>query len=74
MNPPPAIVNALTVAAVLAVIYAVSIFAYLQGFEHGQLHPACQEDEVLAVQQDTNPAHGLTWACEGLDIVSGRTN
>jgi hypothetical protein len=34
---------------------------------HSQVDPGCQEDEVYAVQRDTNPAHGLTWACESAD-------
>lgn len=25
--------------------------------------PRCQEDEILAVRVDHNPAHGLTWEC-----------
>ena len=29
----------------------------------------CHEDEVLRVQRDTNPNHGLTWACEPLDDI-----
>lgn len=27
------------------------------------VRPACQEDEVLAVKVDANPAHALTWEC-----------
>lgn len=25
--------------------------------------PPCEEDEVMAVKIDHNPAHGLTWEC-----------
>ena len=35
---------------------------YAMGVQDGQ--PNCMEDEVYAVQIDTNPSHGLTWACE----------
>ncbi len=54
------------------VLYAVSILSYYTGFERGQFHPQCMEDEVLAVQIDTNPDHGLTWACENLETVGSR--
>ncbi len=61
--------NSLILAGAGIAVYAASIFGYLQGFERGQLHPPCQEDEVMMVQEDRNPAHGLTWACVNNDMT-----
>ncbi len=35
--------------------------------------PGCYEDEVLAVQIDTDPTHGLTWQCENVEEFIERT-
>ena len=32
-----------------------------------RLPVTCEEDEVLAVQVDRDPAHGLTWRCENVE-------
>lgn len=50
--------------ATLAGVAAVALVgAYALGAATGS-SPGCYEDEVYAVQIDTNPNHGLTWACE----------
>ena len=43
--------------------FALSLYSY----NMGQHNPPCMEDEVYAVQIDTNPSHGLTWACENIE-------
>ena len=48
---------------------AVVGLAFLGGYNVGQFSPECMEDEVLAVQRDTNPAHGLSWACVNREEV-----
>ncbi len=32
-----------------------------------RLPVTCEEDEVLAVQLDRDPSHGLTWRCENIE-------
>ena len=36
--------------------------------------PNCYEDEVYAIQIDTSPNHGLTWACENIERFILRSN
>lgn len=59
-------------AALLLTVAGCALFFYA-GYGEGQQYPPCYEDEVMAVQEDRNPAHGLTWACEALDDLIGRT-
>ena len=54
---------------VVAGTFAFGVWA---GYGKGQQHPPCLEDEVMAVQHDPDPSHGLTWACEGLDDLIER--
>ena len=54
-------------AVVILNVVAAFSAGFATGYEYGQKHPGCMEDEVLAVQHDPSPSHGLTWACEGLD-------
>lgn len=56
----------------LSLVAAFAIFGggYYIGTTQG---PGCFEDEVLAVQVDTDPTHGLTWECENVDEFIERT-
>lgn len=60
---------AVTVVSFLAGL-ALSLYAY----HVGQNNLPCMEDEIYAVQIDTNPAHGLTWACENVEEFVAKEN
>ena len=58
-----------------AFIGTTLVVSAVLGFTAGHnWHPAeaCHEDESYFVQEDTNPAHRLTWACTNNDEVIKR--
>ena len=58
------------VAGIALGVSGLLLLGYAIG--HTSNTPRCMEDEVYAVQIDTNPAHGLTWACENVEEFNAR--
>lgn len=53
--------------ALVAGLVSIGFLAGLVAAPTWDGDPGCHEDEVYAVQIDTDPTHGLTWECENVE-------